>query len=63
MPALGAGNLDEASLQTRVEEQKLFVARLVSEGKDASGANAILYELCKTLSDIRSKAVAPSSAQ
>ena len=62
MQALGAEELDEANLQRRVEEQKLFIARPVSEGKAASGANAILYELCKALSEIRSKAAASSSA-
>jgi hypothetical protein len=40
-------DLDEASLQKRIEEQKLLVDRLVSEGKDASEANAKLYDLSK----------------
>lgn len=38
MQALDAEDLDEANLQRPVEEQKLFVARLVSEGKDPSNA-------------------------
>ena len=35
--------VDEASLAKRLEEQKQLVARLVSEGKDASDANVTLY--------------------
>jgi hypothetical protein len=63
MPALSADALDEASLQKRLEEQKLLVARLVSEGKDATNANAKLYDLGKALSEIRSKTSASSTAQ
>lgn len=55
MQALSAEDLDEASLQKRLEEQKLLVGRLVSEGKDASEANAKLYDLSKALSEIRRK--------
>ena len=55
--------LDEASLARRLEAQKLVVARLVSEGKDASAANATLYELSKALSEIRRKTNASSTAQ
>lgn len=63
MPALGAEDLDVASLQQRIEEQKLFVARLVREGKDASGANAMLYELSKALSEIRCKTDASTTTK
>ena len=55
MQALSTADLDEASLQKRLEEQKLLVDRLVSEGKDASDANAKLYDLSKALSKIRRK--------
>ena len=54
--------LDVASLAARLEAQKLVVARLVSEGKDASDANAKLYELSKAL-DERSRTDASSAAQ
>ena len=50
-----AVQLDEASLAQRLEAQKEFVARLISEGKDASSANALLYELSKALSEMRRK--------
>jgi hypothetical protein len=63
VPALGAEDLDEANLQKRLEAQKLVVARLVSEGKDATNANAKLYDLSKALSEIRSKTSASSTAQ
>lgn len=39
MAFAAAEELDEGSLQKRLEAQKLLVARLVSEGKDASDAN------------------------
>ena len=55
--------LDVASLAKRLEEQKQLVARLVSEGKDASDANATLYALGKALEDIRRKSRVASSAQ
>ena len=55
MQALSAEDLDEASLQKLLEEQKLLVGRLVSEGKDASEANAKLYDLSKALSKIQRK--------
>jgi hypothetical protein len=55
--------LDEASLVKRLEAQKLLVARLVSEGKDASAANAKLYNLSNALSEIRRKTNAASTAQ
>ena len=58
-----AEQLDEASLAKRLEAQKEFVARLISEGKDASDANATLYELSKALSEIRRKANASSTAE
>jgi hypothetical protein len=58
-----AEQLDEASLAKRLEAQKEFVARLISEGKDASDANAALYELSKALSEIRGKTTASSTAQ
>ena len=54
--------LDEASLAKRLEEQKQLVARLVSEGKDASDANVTLYALGKALEDRRKTNVA-SAAQ
>ena len=54
--------LDEASLAARLEAQKLVVARLVSEGNDASEANAALYELSKAL-DGRRRTNASSIAQ
>ena len=50
-----AVQLDEASLAQRLEAQKEFVARLISEGKDASSANALLYELSKAQSERRRK--------
>ena len=55
--------LDEASLANRLEEQKQLVARLVSEGKNASDANATLYALGKALEDIRRKTRASSAGQ
>ena len=55
--------VDEASLAKRLEEQKQLVARLVSEGKDASDANVTLYALGKALEDIRRKSRVASSAQ
>ncbi len=55
--------VDEASLAKRLEAQKLLVARLVSEGKDATEANAALYELSKALSELRRKTNASSTAQ
>lgn len=54
--------LDDANLAARLEAQKLVVARLVSEGKDASDANATLYELSKAL-DERNRTSASSTAQ
>jgi hypothetical protein len=62
MPALSAEYLDEANLQKRLEEQKRLVARLVSEGKDATDANARLYDLSKALSETRNKTRASSTA-
>ena len=58
-----AEQLDEASLAKRLEAQKEFVARLISEGKDATAANAALYELSKALSEIPRKTMASSTAQ
>ena len=46
---------DEATLQTRLEEQKRLVARLVSEGKSAAGANAVLYRLSDALYGMRER--------
>ena len=51
--AIGSERLDEASLEARLAAQKQLVARLVSEGKDATEANTQLYELSKTLAKIR----------
>lgn len=62
MAVVGRDELDEASLQKRLEAQKLLVARLVAEGKDATNANATLYELGKALEDRRKTNVA-SAAQ
>jgi hypothetical protein len=45
--------LHETSLDQRLEKQKQLVARLVSEGKDPIDANAKLYELSKSLAEIR----------
>jgi hypothetical protein len=50
---IAAEQLDEASLATRLEAQKELVARLISEGKDATEANASLYELSTALAEIR----------
>ena len=61
--AITPEQLDEASLAKRLEEQKLLVARLVSEGKDASAANATLYELSKTLSEIQRKTATSSTTE
>ena len=58
-----AEQLDEASLAKRLEAQKEFVARLISEGKDASAANAALYELSKALSEMRRTTKASSTAE
>jgi hypothetical protein len=55
--------LDEASLAKRLEAQKELVARLISEGKDASAANATLYELSKAVSEIRRKTNTSSTSQ
>ena len=55
--------LDEASIAKRFEAQKLVVARLVSEGKNARDANATLYALSKALEDIRRKSRVASTAQ
>ena len=55
--------LDEASLAKRLEEQKQLVARLVSEGKDATDANATLYALGKALEDVRCKSRVASTTQ
>ena len=51
--AIGSEQLDEASLKMRLAAQKQLVARLVSEGKDATEANTQLYELSKALAEIR----------
>jgi hypothetical protein len=45
--------LDEASLEKRLEAQKELVARLISEGRDAVEANRRLYELSKVLDEIK----------
>ena len=45
--------LDVASLEVRLAAQKQLVARLISEGKDATEANTQLYELSKALAQIR----------
>ena len=50
--AIGSEQLDEASLEARLA-QKQLVARLISEGKDATEANTQLYELSKALAEIR----------
>jgi len=63
MAASAPDELAEASLQKRLQTQKLLVERLVSEGKDASDANATLYELSKALHDLRRKPTASSTAQ
>ena len=47
--------ISTSGLQERLREQKLLVGRLVSEGKDASEANAKLYDLSKASSEIRRK--------
>jgi len=57
-----AEQLDEASLAKRLAAQKELVARLISEGKDASAANASLYDLSKALSEIGRKTKASSAA-
>ena len=51
--AIGSERLDEASLEVRLAAQKQLVARLISEGKDATEANTQLYELSKALAEIR----------
>ena len=49
--AIGIQQPDEASLEKRFIAQKRLVARLISEGKDATEANAQLYELSKALAE------------
>ena len=51
--AIGSEQLDEASLEARLAAQKQLVARLISEGKDATEANRKLYELSKALAEIQ----------
>jgi hypothetical protein len=51
--AIGYEQLHEASLEVRLAAQKQLVARLISEGKDATEANTQLYELSKALAEIR----------
>jgi hypothetical protein len=48
--AIADTQTDEASLAQRLEIQKRLVDRLIREGKDATEANAKLYELSKALS-------------
>jgi len=52
--------LDEAALQKRLEEQKRVVARLVSEGKSAVEANAVLYQLSDALCAMRERRRTPA---
>ena len=58
MPIL-TEEFDEANLWKRLEQQKVLVERLVAEGKDATSANAILYELSKAFSELRPRASKP----
>ena len=45
--AIAPEQLDEASVARRLQEQKDLVDRLIREGKDATEANAKLYEFGK----------------
>ena len=60
---IAAEQFDEASLARRLEAQKELVARLISEGKDATAANGSLYELSIALAQIRRDASSPSTPQ
>ena len=51
--AIGSVQVAEISLENRLAAQKELVARIISEGKDATEANAQLYELSKALAEIR----------
>ena len=51
--AIGSEQVDDASLEKRLAAQKQLVARLISEGKDATEANRKLYELSKALAEIQ----------
>ena len=51
--AIRSEQLDEASLEVSLAAQKVLVAQLISEAKDATEANAKLYELSKALAEIR----------
>jgi hypothetical protein len=61
VPGYRSEQFDEASLARRLEAQKELVARLISEGKDATAANAALYELSTALAEIRSDANSSST--
>ena len=51
--AIGSVQVAEISLENRLAAQKELVARIISEGKDATEANAQLYELSKALAEIQ----------
>ena len=51
--AIGSVQVAETSLENRLAAQKELVARIISEGKDATEANTQLYELSKALAEIR----------
>jgi hypothetical protein len=60
---IAAEQPEEPSLSERLETQKELVARLISEGKDATEANATLYELGKLLDKTLRKTGASSASQ
>ena len=51
--AFGSVQVAELRLENRLAAQKELVARIISEGKDATEANTQLYELGKALAEIR----------
>ncbi len=51
--AIGSVQVAEISLENRLAAQKELVARIISEGKDATEANAQLYELSKALAEVQ----------
>jgi hypothetical protein len=53
--AIGSVQVAETSLENRLAAQKELVARIISEGKDATEANAQLYELSKALAELSTK--------
>ena len=51
--AIGSVQVAEISLENRLAAQKELVARIISEGKDATEGSAQLFELSKALAEIQ----------